>query len=302
MKKVSIIIVNWNNTKDLLATLSSLQHIKHDNFTIEAIVVDNASSDNSVTDVRKQFPGVKLIQNSKNEGFAQGNNFGLAYALQDKADYLLLLNNDTLADTDFLQELFQTAEGDLSLGLISPKIYFAKGYEFHQAQYQETEKGKVIWYAGGIIDWDNIICTHRGVDEVDHGQFDKGEITGFATGCCLFIRKELIAKIGLLDPKYFMYFEDVDYAVRAKKSGYRIFYEPKSIIWHKNAASSGKPGSPLHNYYLTRNRLYFGLKYASQRTKIALLKDALRLYKRNLPGERKGVIDFFLGRYGKGNI
>lgn len=297
MKKITIIIVTWNNQKDLLETLSSLRGINQSDFTLETIVVDNASSDNSVFETKNQFPDVKIIQNQENLGFAQGNNIGIAAALENKSDYLLLLNNDTLVEKNFLQKLFQTAENDLSLGLISPKIYFARGYEFHRDRYAEKDRGKVIWYAGGKIDWNNIICSHRGVDEVDIGQYNKGEITDFATGCCVLIRKELVLKIGILDKKYFMYFEDVDYSVRAKKIDYRVFYESKSIIWHKNAASSGKPGSPLHNYYLTRNRLYFGMKYAGNRTKTALFKDAFHLFKRNLPGERKGIIDFFLNRY-----
>lgn len=302
MKKITIIIVNWNNQKDLLECLDSLNKVVVKNYQLSTVIVDNASDDDSVTKVKSKYPDINLIVNSHNLGFAEGNNCGIKFAIGNKADYILLLNNDTIVDKNFLPPLLNSAENDLSLALISPKIYFSAGYEYHLDCYKNSEQGKVIWYAGGIIDWDNIICSHRGVDEVDKGQYDTAVTTDFNTGCCVLIRTNALTKIGLFNPKYYLYFEDVDLSIRAKKAGFRIFYEPKSFIWHKNASSSGKPGSALHNYYLTRNRLLFGFNYASPKTKMALLKNAFFLYKRNLPGERKGVFDFFLGRFGKGNI
>jgi len=159
----------------------------------------------------------------------------------------------------------------------------------------------VIWYAGGIIDWDNILAKHRGIDEVDRGQYEETSETPFATGCCMLIRKEVVEKIGLLDEKYFLYFEDVDYSLRAKKAGFKIVYFPKAHLWHKNAASSGKPGSATHVYYQTRNRLYFGFKYASLSTKKSLFFDSLKMImKNNL--HKKACLDYYLGRMGKGDL
>lgn len=302
MKKISIVVVNWNGKNDSIALLNSLSTIEHQGFNLEIIVVDNHSTDGSQNELMSCFPSVKILLNSENLGFAQGNNLGIILALKNNSDYVLLLNNDTLTDKNFLQYLFETAEKDLSLGLISPKIYFAENYEYHKDRYKSGEKGKVIWYAGGIIDWKNIICSHRGVDLVDQKQYEQAELTDFSTGCAMLIKKELIEKIGLLDKKYYMYFEDVDYSVRAKKAGFRILYQSKSFIWHKNASSSGKPGSVFHNYYLARNRLYFGFKYASNHTKLALFKDSLRLYRRDLSGERKGIMDYYLCRMGRGDF
>ena len=99
-----------------------------------------------------------------------------------------------MLDKDFLVELLKTFAEEKDCGIVSPKIYFAKGHEFHKDRYQESELGKVIWYAGGRIDWQNIIASHRGVDEVDKGQFDKLEKTGFASGCCAMLKRTVLGK------------------------------------------------------------------------------------------------------------
>ena len=120
----------------------------------------------------------------------------------------------------------------------------------------------------------------------------------FATGCCMYISRAAIESIGFFDEKYFLYYEDVDYSVRAKQAGFGVFYDPSVHIWHKNAASSDKPGSLLHRYYQTRNRLYFGFKYAPSRTKKSLLMESVRML---LGGgvERKAVLDYYVRRMGK---
>ena len=231
---------------------------------------------------------------------AAGINLGLRQALKQGYEKIIMLNNDTFIHKDLLVKLDKYSQ-DPSIGIVSPKIYFASGYEYHRERYQPEQRGKVIWYAGGIIDWSNIYASHRGVDEIDHGQFDQTDKTDYATGCCLLIKKSVIDKIGLFDEKYFLYFEDVDYSQRAKKAGFKVMFCPQAIIWHKNAASSGKPGSPVHIYYLTRNRLYFALKYASLRTKIALIRESFNhIIKGKI--ERRAVIDFLLRRMGKGSI
>ncbi|KKQ34533.1 MAG: putative glycosyltransferase [Microgenomates group bacterium GW2011_GWA2_37_6] len=161
--------------------------------------------------------------------------------------------------------------------------------------------GKVIWYAGGAIDWENVIGNHKGLDEVDKGQFDEDGETKMATGCCFLVKKEVLEKVGLYDDRYFLYFEDADFSERVKKAGFKIFYAPKSIIWHKNAQSSGGSGSSLQDYFTTRNRLIFGYTYAPMRTKIALFRQSLNLILKGRPWQRRGIIDFYLGRLGKGS-
>ncbi|MBI5122239.1 glycosyltransferase family 2 protein, partial [Candidatus Roizmanbacteria bacterium] len=133
---------------------------------------------------------------------------------------------------------------------------------------------------------------------IDSGQFNKSEPTDFVSGCAILIKRAVIEKIGMFDPKYYLYLEDVDLCERAKRAGFKLWYEPKAVLWHKNASSSGKPGSELHVYYQTRNRLLFGFRYAGFRTKIALLKEAVKMLLKDKT-RKQAVLDFFLGRLGK---
>jgi hypothetical protein len=201
---------------------------------------------------------------------------------------------------DFLVELVKAAETDEKIGVVGGKIYFEKGYEFHKERYSKQERGKVIWYAGGQVDWQNVYASHRGVDEVDRGQYDKAEETDYVNGCLMLIKRKVLEKVGLIDSKYYLYFEENDFCQRVKKAGFKLFYAPKATIWHLNAGSSGV-GSSLHDYFLTRNRLLFGFRWASWRTKLALLKESLRLLWRGRHWQKIGVRDFYLGRLGKGS-
>lgn len=250
MKKIAVIILNFNGKKDTLDCLKTIENLQFANCKLQIIVVDNASTNGSVKAIREKFSQVKLIQNKENLGFAEGNNVGIRYALKNKVDYCLILNNDTLVDKDLLLQLIScinAGKANKKIGIVAPKIYFAPGYEFHRDRYQESERGKVIWYAGGKIDWDNVLICHRGVDEVDKGQYDKKRETDFATGCCMLVKRKVFEKIGLFDKKYFLYWEDVDFCLRAEKAGFKIYFAPQAIIWHKNAGSSAS-GSLLHLY------------------------------------------------------
>lgn len=301
MKKIFIIILNWNGKKDTLECLDSLGELRSMNYESRIVVVDNGSDDGSVEVIHKDYPEVILLENKENLGFAEGNNVGIRYALENGADYVILLNNDTLVDKNLVNELLKVMESDSQTGVLSPKIYFAPGFEFHKDRYQENERGKVIWYAGGEMDWQNILGSHRGVDGVDNGQYNHEEQTDYATGCCMMVKREIFEKVGLLDKKYYLYYEDVDFCERAKRCGYKVAYVPKAIVWHKNAGSSGKPGSPVHEYYQTRNRLLFGFRYASFRSKLALFRESLKFLLRS-GVRRKAIIDFYSGNFGKGSF
>lgn len=307
MKKIAVVILNWNGWEETKDCLRSITKVIKDNFNLEVIVVDNASSDGSLPKISKEGNnfksyriGFSLIENKENLGFAEGNNVGITKALDNRADYIVLLNNDTIVDANLFKNLLEGVESE-GAGIVGPKIYFAKGYEFHKDRYKKDDLGKIIWFAGGKIDWNNVYSSHRGVDEVDAGQYDKKIETDFITGCCMFIKKEVFEKIGFFDEKYFLYLEDVDFCIRAKKAGYKLIYAPKAVLWHKNAQSSGHPGSKLHKYYQTRNRLLFGFKYGSIRAKVALFKEALRFLKEEQI-KRKAIVDFLTGRFGKGRI
>jgi GT2 family glycosyltransferase len=297
MKKVSIIIVNWNGKDDTLKCLATIKKMKPKGITLETIVVDNGSTNDSVSVIKKQHPWVRLIETGKNLGFTGGNNVGMEVAMKDGADFLWLLNNDTLVTSDAwrLIEAFDVSD----VGIAGSKIYFAPGYEYHKDRYSPKERGRVFWYAGGLVDWANMYASHKGVDEVDYGQYDTMEETPYVTGCSFMIARDVVSQIGVLDDRYYLYLEDLDYCLRAKRAGFRLMYNPASVIWHVNAGSSGGAGNPLHEYYMTRNRLYVGLKYAPLRTKFALLREAMRFIFFGSANKRKAIIDALIGKYGK---
>lgn len=302
MKKVWAILVNWNKPVDTIDAVNSLL-LAQGTFELEVLIVDNASTDNSLIRFEDEFKTnkkISILKNKENLGFTGGNNLGIKEAIKNKADFLLIINNDTYIDKNLVVELLATFETYPEAGIASPKIYFAPGFEYHK-KYSKAEIGKVIWYAGGEMDWDNVYGKNRGVDEVDRGQYDKETELDFATGACMMVAFKLIKKIGMFNNSYFAYMEDVEFSQRAKMAGYKIIYNPKAVLWHKVSQSSGI-GSDLNDYYITRNRLLFGMRYASLRTKLALLKESINFLSYGRQWQRKGILDFALGKLGKGSF
>jgi len=303
MDKVAVVVLNWNQAQLTIECLRSVLKSRLDNkMSLEVVVVDNGSTDkdiNLLTDSRiNEFT---LIKNKENLGFTGGNNVGIKYALKNKADYVFILNNDTVVKDDCILELGKAFSRNENMGIVAPKIYYAPGFEFHQDRYRKSDLGKVIWSAGGKIDWNNILGQHIGVDEVDKGQFNIMKQVDFVSGCAMMVKKEVFEKIGLLDDRYFLYLEDLDFCHRVAKLGFKILFNPEAIIYHKNAGSSGS-GSKLQEYYITRNRLLFGQKYASLKMKLLLLKEALRELMGNNKVKKEAIKDFFLRRFGYKNI
>src|SRR3990167_7036409 len=293
--KLAIVILNFNGLDDTLSCLDSVRKLKSDNIFLETIVVDNFSSDGSQEALPK-INDIAVVQNQDNLGYAGGNNVGIKYAIRRRADAILILNNDTIVDQKLILNFVTVlTQGDL----ISPKIYFAKGFEFHKSRYASKDLGKVIWSAGGEIDWANVLGKHLGVDDVDRGQFKVRKQITFATGACMLVRRGVFEKIGYFDEKYFLYLEDMDFCVRAKNAGFKIIFEPSAVLWHKNASSSGGSGSILQDYFITRNRLLFAFKFASIRTKFALFRQILGQIRS--PIKRKALADFLTFNFGKGS-
>jgi GT2 family glycosyltransferase len=303
MKNVFVSILNFNTKKNTIECLNSFEDLRISNdIKLTIVVLDNGSKE--TFDFQRKSIGkipVVVVKNKKNLGFTGGHNQVIQYSLSHNADYVVLLNSDTVVDKFFINELVKTAQEKTDAGMLVPKIYFAPKFEFHKDRYSKDDLGKVFWYAGGKMDWQNIIGSNRGVDAIDQGQFDKVEETEISTGCCVLLKKEALEKVGAFDDSYFLYYEDADLSMRMKKKGFKIFYVPKSVIWHKNAKSSGGSGSALQDYYITRNRLVFGTKYAPFKTKLALLKESLNLLFNGREYQRKGVIDFYLRALGKGS-
>lgn len=302
MKHVAVITVNYNTADDTTAFLSSIKNVKTPHMKLSVIVVDNGSKE--IYKLPKHADKVKLIRSDKNTGFSGGYNIGMREALQQGADYIMIVNNDTVADPALITNLIEVLDSDPEIGLTVPKIYFAKGHEFHKDRYKKEDLGKVFWYAGGFPDWNNVTSIHRGVDEVDHGQYDTTEEIGFATGCCMMFKREVLENVGLLDDRYFLYYEDADLNERIKRAGYKIYYVPKAVLVHVNAASSGGAGNGnvLQDYFITRNRMLFGMMYAPLRTKLALWRESFRIFRSGRPFQKQAIKDFYLGRFNKGTF
>jgi len=301
-EKVSVIILSWNRKGDTLETIGSLLKSNTDGFELEVMIVDNDSTDGSIEalkELRKGNPKIKIIFNKENLGFAEGNNVGMKNALSHGFDYIALLNDDTFVDKDLIKNIILEHKKYSDAGAISAKIYFAKGFEFKQ-KYKKEDLGNVIWYAGGDIDWANIYGSNHGVDEVDKGQFDETREVDFATGCFVMYKAKALKEVGLYDKRFFAYMEDADHAQRLKKSGWRVLYSAKGVLWHKVSQSSGI-GSELNDYYLTRNRMIFGMSYASLRTNLALIKESVKLLFNGRKWQKIGIKDYYLRNFGKGS-
>lgn len=302
MTKIGIVILNWNRKADTVECLDSINRLRvPSGYEIKIYLVDNGSTDDSIKAFSKiTSPSFRLIENKKNLGFVGGNNVGAKEAIGEGCDWVFILNNDTLVDRGLVVNFARFFQGNKNVGIISPKIYFAPGYEFHKDRYPKVLQGRVIWYAGGVIDWKNCYGKNFGVDDVDRGQYDSECEIDFATGTAMLIKSQVFEKIEFFDERYYMYFEDVDFSLRAKKAGFKIIYFPKSFLWHKVAQSSAI-GSNLNDYFISRNRLLFGIKYAPLHTKAALVKESLGLLMTGRKWQKLGIRDYYLKKFGRGS-
>ncbi len=298
MTRIAIVSLHYKNIGDTLGLLKSLSEcVIPEGHQLKIYVVDNEGS-LELLDKIKDFPLAHLVISPTNSGFAGGNNLGFERAISDGNEIIVTLNNDTFVGKDFIKQIAGSQILDSDIGAIGGLIYFAPGFEFKK-DYSKKDLGKVVWYAGGAFDWDNILGSNAHVDELDHGQFKRTEETQFVTGALFITRADVLQRVGLFDPKYFLYLEDVDLSHRIHLAGYRLLFDPNIKMWHKVAQGSAV-GSSLNDYFITRNRLYFGLKYARLRTKFALLREAIRFLFTGRPAQKTGVLDFFTSKLGRG--
>jgi hypothetical protein len=240
--EVAIIILNWNGLVDTLACLASLSCLDYPDYNL--VVVDNASSDDSVAAIRSAYPQVTLIESGDNLGYVGGNNVGLDYARTLGADYALLLNNDTEVSPDFLSLLVEAAEADPAVGIVGPLIYY----------FDQPER---VWSAGGVIDWQRGNTYLLGLNEPDRRQFGSTPFAvDYVTGCALLIKMPVVEQVGLLDPRFFAYYEETEWCARVARAGFKILLVPQAKIWHKISLVA-REASPQVHYYMTRNRLLF---------------------------------------------
>ncbi len=266
--KLACIAVTYNNYAVLKDFLNSWQKQEDQDFHL--YLTDQSD--------KKQPLPLRLknitIISAENKGFARGINLALNHALADDYNAFCIINNDTFFDSDFVTKIKRSLS-NFTHSLIGGKIYYAPGYEYHKNRYKQEDLGKVVWYAGGFVDWRHALSKHHGVDEVDKGQFNQMQKTNFITGCLMVFDKSVIETVGLLNEKYFLYYEDADWCERAKGKGVDLIFDPSIVIWHKVSQSTGGSGSLLHQKYQEKNRLVFGLKYAPWKTKFHLAKNFL---------------------------
>lgn len=246
-QKVSIIILNWNNYKDTKECFESLNEITYPNY--EVIFVDNWSTDGSDEQLRNEFPQHRFIQTGANIGFSGGCNAGIKYAMENGTDYILLLNNDTIVKKDFLEPLVETIKKDEKIGIVGGKAYY----------YDEPNR---IHMAGAKMDWLRATYTRYGADQIDKGQCDTPGEVGFTSAYFMLVKKKVFTEIGLLCEDYFGGVEECEFVVKAKEAGYKIYYVPDSVIWHK-ISRSFTPGTPRVVYNCYRNKLIFMRKFLS---------------------------------------
>ncbi len=306
MKTIAVVVVNWNQGKLTIDTIKSLEKCSlPKNYKLKIILIDNNSKTDIVAMLKKfiqKYKNIQYLQLKTNTGFCYANNLGIKLSIKNKYTYCCLCNNDVIVKSDIFDKIIDCFHKNSGLNILTPKIYFSPGKEYFYEKYNHDQRGKVIWSVGGRLDKLNIYGSNLGIDSVDTGQFEKpNKNIDFATGCFLFSKTELYKKIGLLDEKYFMYFEDVDLSTRAKIAKLDLAYYPQAVLWHVNSGSSGA-SSNLHQYFITRNRLYFGMKYASLRTRFALFRESVGLLvKSKEKWVRQGIIDYYLGKMGKGS-
>jgi GT2 family glycosyltransferase len=237
---VSIITINWNS---LPVTCEFLESIKKQNTypNIEVIVVDNHSKECPAAKLEAVYPEIILIRNDKNLGFSGGNNTGMAHA---KGDYFFIVNNDTEFTPGLIEGLLEIFEQYPDAGAVSPKFhyFFQKG----TIEYAGFESVNIFTGRNGMV----------GSRQKDEGQYDQVTVTNYAHGGGMLVPRKVVEEVGLMNETFFLYYEELDWCTQIKKKGYKIYYQPKSLIYHKESMTTGK-SSPLKAFYLTRNRILF---------------------------------------------
>jgi GT2 family glycosyltransferase len=242
---VSAVILNWNGGGIVCDTIASVLDLAPPLSGV--IVVDNGSTDGSDVEIERRFPQVTLIRNGANLGFAAGNNVGIVHALENGADCVLLLNNDTRLEPSTVDVMVSALSADPHPGVVVPKIYYDSPGE---------RQHKRIWAAGARWRAFPPRVTMRGYNELDRGQYDVPGPIDYATACALLIRRETVETTGLLDESYFMYQEDYAFCDQVRAGGLTLWYEPRAIVYHLVSASTGE-GSPQKWRYWARSAVIF---------------------------------------------
>ena len=232
------VILNTNRRQDTLACLGSIADSTYPNQ--KTIVLDNSSTDGSVESIRSAFPQVRIVELVQNLGYAGNNNLGIKEALSMGADWIYVLNEDTILAPDCTEKLVSAADADSRTGIAGPMVY-------------HHEEPGVIQSAGVMLNgkWRSY---HLGQNEEDHGQFPAPRPVDCVSGCAMLVRRKLIEQVGMLDERFYYYWEETEWCIRAKKNGWNILQVPEAKLWHKGVQLDYQP-KPSVTYYDTRNWL-----------------------------------------------
>lgn len=237
-KRLVVVLLNWNGYRDTLECLDSLQKITSPPF--DPIVVDNGSSDGSVEKIRARYPDLPIFETKQNLGFAGGNNVGIEWALRKGAEWILLLNNDTTVAPDLLEKLLAAAKEKPNGKIFGAKIY----------RYSDPER---IDHLGGFWREEIAEFTSPASGALDHPYFEMEQVD-YVCGAALFFHRSVVEKVGLLEPKFFLFWEETDFCFRARRAGFEVWTVPEARVWHKVSASF-TGGKPHTHYFWWRSRL-----------------------------------------------
>lgn len=242
-KKVSVVVLNWNGKDNLKICLSSLKTLSYKPY--EVIVVDNNSHDGSGEMVEKFYPWVTLVKNKKNIGYSGGNNIGIK---KSKGAYIFILNNDTRVTKTFLEPLIARMEEDKAIGCVQPKLLYGKNHKMLNAVGSYLTSSGFLYHYG-----------YR--KNANLSQYNKQLAIYSAKGAAMLLRRSALEKVGLFDEDFFIFFEETDLCHRLWLAGYKVMYEPKSIIYHFEAVDTGRQMTDYRRNFLSlRNRLCSYLK------------------------------------------
>ena len=292
---VYVIILNSNRRDDTLACLESLFQSTYRDF--RTIVLDNKSTDGSVEAICTAYPSVQIINLAENLGYAGNNNVGIKEAIKQGADWVLVLNEDTILAPDCLAELIKVGESNSKIGIVGPMVY------------HHNEPG-VIQSAGGMLGkyWQS---QHVGQNELDRGQYQLPHLVEWISGCAILVRKAVISEVGMLDANFFIYWEETEWCIRTSKGGWQIFHVPQAKIWHKGVQRDYQP-KPSFTYYGTRNHLLTLSKHKAPvivqlynwfqifRTLVSWsIKPKWQHKRKHRDAMWRGVVDFLQHRWGQ---
>lgn len=292
---VVIVILNTNRRQDTLECLASIHQNVYSNY--KSIVLDNNSTDGSIVSIEEEFPTVQIINIVENLGYAGNNNVGIEAAIDQGANWVLVLNEDTILDADCLYNLVKVGKSDHCVGVVGPMVY-------------HHDEPNIIQSAGGMLNssWDSL---HVAQNEPDQGQITEPHQVDFISGCAIMISRNALDQVGGFDKRFFYYKEETELCIRVRKAGWKIMHVPDAKIWHKGVQREYNPG-PHVSYYGTRNKFLMLAKHDAplkvwvvswlQKIRTLLswtLKPKWRSKKAHRNAVLRGILDFLQHNWGE---